>query len=519
MKDIKFENLINDFLDAKTYVRQQFFNSRGLVNYFNFVFNRNLIGVFGVLLLFSILEFSLPIFLNNFFSVEDLISKDVAVVEFLYIFLIIAAVSGCSFWVHSKLNNFTYGLVDKKRKQIFRNFFNQANKNPYLLVSKVLNIVDMLSLSVRKFALNLLQLLTLLLVFLFLVVFSFPSLILLLLSVVALNLLVIVVGFLFAKRFVNRNQTMRSILISETFYGFMNFNLLGAKLSDSYLKRLQQLSEFDAEFRAKRDTMMFFARSLLGYFVLGFVLCLPLLEVYFASIFAVLSLNILSYMLLGLIVAQMLYLSLEIGLFLPVTGIVSQILFVEAKSPKRLDLSQVLNIRFFSNYLKLNNVVYKNFELLCNSDSVNVFDSENRLNKYILEFKNYSNLRNLFVLVNSKKMRFSKFLENYSNQIIHFSRDVSKLYDLFSLDRDLDQQIIGLKKYDILEPVFKNHAVFKSESYNVPSSEFYLGLNFLRVYVGQPKMVVISKEDYLNSVLQKNLLKLQQEYKFILIVC
>lgn len=519
MKKPKFDNLISDFLDAKTYVHTQFFNSKALINFLNFTFNRKVLIVAILMLGLSVLEFSVPFLFNDLFNSEDLITKSFSSTKVLSVFGVVVVFSVLSFLVNKYTNTFIYGIVTEKRKQLFENLFSNVDFNAYSSVSKILNIVDMLSLSVRKFVLNIIQLVSLFFVFTILIVTQYPSLIFLALSVFALNCALIILGSLFARNFVNRNQTMRSILISEVFYAFANRDLLQGELSNYCLQRLKYLSDLDSRFRGIRDTLLFSAKSFLAYLILGFVMLIPILEIYFVNIFSVLSLNFASYVLFGVILSQMLYLSLEIGLFLPVTAIVSQLLFRDNKKHSKRNLAKVSNIRFFSNYLKVSNSVIKNYELIINNSKINKVTTTNNFDKVVLEFSNLKSLRNLFVQVDGKKMRYIKFCNYYKHQILNFSRPVNALYDLFSLDSNLDQTFLDFSEFNVLKPVFKDHLIFNKTAFIAPTKEFELGVNFLRVLKSKPKMIIISKEDFNNSVLQKDLLKLKKQNSFILVVC
>jgi hypothetical protein len=519
MKKPIFKNLISEFLDAKTYVNSAYFNVSALVNFLNFVLNKKLLTVLCYMLVLSVLEFTFPFVFNEIFTSQDLISKSFGFSKIFSIVLVVSTFCLVSFLTNKHLNSFTYSLVTQKRKQIFADLFKAVDFHSYFAVSKILNIVDMLSLSIRKFVLNALQLISLFVVFVFLIATQYSSLIFLVLSVFAVNLALIMIGNLFAKRFINRNQTMRSILISEVFYGFKNQDLLQSKMRNSFLTRLQRLSDLDSEFRSARDTLIFSAKSFLAYIIVGFIMLIPLFEVYFVNIFAVLSLNFAAYFVFGIILSQMLYLSLEIGLFMPVTGIVSQLLFANKPHASTRDLANVSNIRFFSNYLKVKNIVTKNYECVLEKKEVNNISKNESLNKFILNFKNLKSLRNLFVQVDGKKMRFNNFCKYYKHQILYFSNNITPLYDLFSLDNDLDETLKSWSQYDILKPIFKSHLVFKQESYISPTKDFELGINFLRLIKSEPKMVIITKEDFKNSILKKDLLKLKKQNEFILVVC
>jgi len=519
MNKPKFENLISEYLDAKTYVNSQYFNVNSFVNFLNFILNKNVLIVLFFTLLLSVLEFSFPFIFNQIFSSQDLISKSFGSLKLFGVGAVVFIFCLISFFANKHLNQFTYGLVTKKRKELFSDLLLSVDINSYFAVSKILNIVDMLSLSIRKFVLNTLQLLSLFVVFVLLILTQYPSLIFLVLSVFAINLSFIIFGHLFAKNFINRNQTMRSILISEVFYGFSNQDLLQSKMRKSYLARLKRLSDLDSQFRSVRDTLIFSAKSFLAYFIVGFVMLLPLLEVYFVNIFSVLSLNFGAYFVFGIILSQMLYLSLEIGLFMPVTAIVSQLLFSGKSRVNHRNLDKVSQLRFFSNYLKVKGNVSKNFECLIEKNKVNKITKDIDLNKFIFSFKNLKSLRNLFVQVDGKKMRFNSFCKYYKHQILFFSTSVAPLYDLFSLDSDLDSTLINWSEYDTLKPIFKNHLVFNHSSYISPTKEFELGVNFLRLVKSKPKMVIISKEDFNDSTLKKDLLKFKKQNDLILIVC
>jgi len=518
----KLKSLV-EYVDLKTSVEREFFKWSCIRNFINWLLCKEFYLVTSVLFLVSVLELVLPFVLNRYVSFDILLDKTQFLKTFIFVVVALLIFLCIRTWFEYMLNSFVYKKVAEKRMHEMRHILTTATQSfskNFLATARILNFAEMISLSLINVIFNFVNVVFLLIATLVLLLIFKAEFLAMFFIILGLNILVLLVAFGFSRKLVNKNQTFKSKLFSETYYAVSSLKFLRGFFAEKFLERFADLNFYDVLFRSKRNASLFFANQLVVLVLTLFVLFMPFLEVVFPEMFLILSQDVVLLSLMVLIFTHMLFMSLRVGLYLPVLLIVTQVLFKSDKTfkPKALKFKK---LRIFTNKIKFLDEYYKNLDIkLVAAETVNLQQLPGFTTRVLnLEYK--KQFFPLRVDLDGTRMSYRAFAHKYFGATYCFrekSEELQPLLELFSPFYDFHEMIEELSEFNFYNHLFKANAIYRQSYFEAPPIDFHLAFQFVYLFYLRPAIVILPEAVSLNKDFMSDLNKMQSQFKFSLVL-